>query len=140
MLDLTNAPLFDSLLSFTLDGQTVDLHNEFICVSIIYNEENNVVELLFNKHNEQQMILAQFLNASVSKISINIKDFEYANVLDLFYRGRFLSGDELVDHSKEKGCFFYLGFVNENYFQIFSHKLLITSDLSLSLCGNDSIS
>ncbi len=71
-LDITQATLLDNLIEITLpSGETIDLHNDFSCERIEYEETSLRLHFLQDVHgstNDRRQIVVEFRNATFNKL------------------------------------------------------------------------
>lgn len=123
--DLTPTPLFDGLLSFQIEGVEVDLHNEYDCRAV--SLEKNTLRLSFIHVSTSQPIIILFKDALVCVLSFDpsIPD----STLDLFYRGRFEEGENVLSTYDQQGrSYYYLSFNNGSEIQLLARS--VTASLS----------
>lgn len=128
MLNVTNAGLFDSLMTVDLDGQHVDLHNDYACIDIQYLRVEKSIHFLFRNRDDNRKVVLQFREVTIEVFSLNFSRGMDNATLDLFYRGRFPEDGALNDTSEEKGNYFYISFYDDTAFEIFAKEVIIKKE------------
>jgi len=102
--DLTDIPLLEIMLDFSIGGHTWDLHNDFDCKEISLENQN----LVFSFENETSMITFEMafheveILGSVFEVTRNDKSI----ILENFQRSRYQIGEELFDETESgKHCY-----------------------------------
>jgi len=117
-IDLFNLQLFDIKLDFDVDGESVDIHNNFDCNNIIF--ENDLLVYIFqsidkNAHKELHMV---FSNPKILTNRFNINDLTYSRTLDNFQRCRCEINGELIEETRERMRCFLLEFFEDQYVEL----------------------
>ena len=99
-INITEEPLFNSLLEIKDLNDFVDLHNDFDVNSVSYEAANEQLKLKLNSSNKSIELV--FDNVEIIEFSIHIQD----KTIDNFYRGRYEIRNELFEEYKDKKCFY----------------------------------
>lgn len=116
---MTLIPLFEGLLSFQIEGVEVDLHNEYDCRAV--SLETNTLKLSFMHISTSQRIIILFEDVVLRVLSFDpgVTD----STLDLFYRGRFGEGENvLLSHDQQGRSYFYLSFSKGSEIQLLARS------------------
>jgi hypothetical protein len=111
--DLTDSELFQSLIEIDFEGIYIDLHNNYDCIKVVYNNKNRQFSIFFtsgNRENENSLITIQFDNTSFETFELAFQSVNGNLTLDNFYRGRFEDNGILKEHSSDGRNYFYLEF------------------------------
>lgn len=122
MEDLTERELFLSLDNVEVDGFNVDLHNDYKCESVNFDNETEVLTLLFNG---ERTILLQFEQASIAKLKLVMTDVLELGTLDLCYRGRFLEKGVLKEKTAQGAYYYYISFWEGTMLEVFATRMLM---------------
>lgn len=118
---MTLTPLFEGLLSFQIEGLEVDLHNEYDCRAI--SLEKNALRLSFVHTFMDQTIILLFKDAVLCLLSFDLSIPD--STLDLFYRGRFEEGENVLSTYDQQGrSYYYLSFDNGNEIQLLARSAI----------------
>lgn len=122
---MTLTPLFDGLLSFQIEEIEVDLHNEYDCRAV--SLEKNALKLSFIHVSTSHCIIILFKDAVLRFLSFDLGITN--STLDLFYRGRFEEGENVLSTYDQQGrSYFYLSFDNGSEIQLLARS--VTASLS----------
>lgn len=113
IIDSKNIELFKNISLFNLAGLHYDFHNEFKCISMLF--EKGAFTLKFRKVDENYCVNLKFTEASIEKFEFNgvIIDSLKGLTIDNLQRGRFEVNDKLVDFNDEGKSYFYLEFYED---------------------------
>ena len=114
------------------DGDTyVDLHNEFSCYSIKFLLFESQLSLSFkaSKNNLRKVKHVELIFKNVAITSMNFKIDDATDdavwTIDMIYRGRFAdANNELKEISNEGKYYYYIDFVNDYSFEVFSNSVI----------------
>jgi hypothetical protein len=99
---------------------------KYLCVRI--GSEKGNLEFTFRKEDEDpDLIILQFTEAEICRFEIGTG---FANIyqVDLFYRGRYLEEDQLLELSPTGKKYFYLNFLDGDYFEILTTGVFVIDD------------
>lgn len=116
----TEIKLFEDLSYFDYEQNSFDLHNDFDCKKIQF--EDNVIILIFKKINTNVFIFLKFQNTNITHFNFNFKINE-ALTVDNLYRGKLEVDGNLKEFNNNKG-YFYLEFYNEQKIEFWSDLIL----------------
>lgn len=100
--------LFEILLEFDIDGEHIDLHNDFSCRSIRFSKSNNTLILLFKHDLLLTTLTLTFCDVSIVEINMDFDGIEEGLTLDLLYRGRYEVDGKLFDVSDDGRGYLYM--------------------------------
>jgi hypothetical protein len=128
-IDLGVPELFADLLEIKVDGQFIDLHNNYTCIDISYKTNNKEVIVSFVADDliaTQVCGLVQliFSEAEIKELSFPLVE-DKGLCLDSFYRGRIEKDNILIDKTAEGKFLFYLDFYKGQSLEILAVKLVI---------------
>jgi hypothetical protein len=129
-IDLGVPELFDVLLEIKVDGQFIDLHNNYTCIDISYKTDKKEVIISFVA---DDLISTQlcglvkliFSEAEIKELRFPLVIDEKGLCLDSFYRGRIEQNSILIDETEEGKYLFYLDFYEGQSLEILAVKLVI---------------
>lgn len=125
-LEITNANLFDSLLTINYGKESFfDLHNDYILLSIEYEQQGNLV-LHFLSNNKKETL--RLLFEKVVFITFTIPTNERGLSLDNFHRGRYECENKLYDSYENKNCF-YIEFCENGDITILSSRVTLVKKI-----------
>ena len=113
--------LFYNLIDLSYNGNYYDLHNDFYCVNIKF--ENDTLALKF-EHSEDKSIVELCFKGS------KIVNFDFNQIMDKLtidniYRGRFEKNNELFEFSDDKKSYFYIEFYEDIKIELFTEEIFI---------------
>jgi len=110
--------LFENLAQYDYGSEFIDLHNEFSCMELTFDE--GCLCIGFLNDNDLTRVWLRFANVEMVKIEHLVLKTSYD--IDLLYRGRYQNDGELVEMKNNKG-YFYLDFVDGQHFEFWSSEL-----------------
>ena len=123
MVLATSIELIKNLVDLEYDGRKFDLHNEYDCERVIF--ENESLLFLLKKIDGNESLKLTFYE-------IYFTSFEFFNVtkvqnltIDSMYRGRAIVGDKLMEQSEDGKGFFYIEFYEGQKIEFWSKGLAI---------------
>jgi hypothetical protein len=126
IVELTNAELFKDLTTVDAGEALFDLHNNYVCTNIDYKPETKSLFFLFEAtmaDAEKKHLCLLFENVTFSTFRLFLKRTADSSRLDSFYRGRYEKDGALFEHAPTGETYFYLEFIEEDSFEIFSSKV-----------------
>ena len=121
-ITITEFEFFKSLMEFDNAGKSFDLHNNFTCTRIQFEE--NTICLHFTETSSGNKLIVTLTEIEIVKFDFSLADIEKYLTIDLFYRGRYVQDDVLLDVKNDKG-YIFLEFYEDVAFEFFAKKLLI---------------
>ena len=118
IIDLSNVELFKDLLCIDFDEKSIDLHNEYHFKKYKFSE-SQVFTLVFENEKNLKELFVCFEKTKFVEFSI---EFDEDSIIDNFYRGRYLNGQELCDTFEDKKCF-YIEFTGNSTIVLLASKL-----------------
>ena len=128
MKTLFNVDLFDNLLEIELEGVTIDLHNDYTCVSIKFIDNN--LSISFNHDGSDEKIIIDFGDALINKFNLPVMNPK-GLTLDNFHRGRYEVDGVLYDEYHERRCY-YIEFYEDGEMELLCKSVMIGSVGSVS--------
>jgi hypothetical protein len=130
MINLNSVELFKDLLTLEYDGIFIDLHNDYILSRIEYLYEESRAKVVFKNATKLESIRFKqvnicYSNVDVRKITIDFTVLDTRIIIDTFYRGRFVEGDDLRDVSDDGRKYFYMSFLEEGEIEILSESIYV---------------
>lgn len=130
-IDLTQTELFKSFAEIGTGDTYVDLHNEFRCYSIKFSQPESQLSLSF-RASENNLRKVKHVELIFKNVAITSMDFKMDNTIedtvwtiDMVYRGRFANANnELKEISREGKYYYYIDFVNDYSFEVFSNSVI----------------
>jgi hypothetical protein len=126
-INLTETELFKSFAEMGTGESYVDLHNEFECDSINYSLKLSQLSLTFkaSKNNLRKIRHVEiiFKNVKIALMNFKVDNTPYnsCRAIDMIYRGRFEDeNSELKESSDEGKYYYYIDFLDDYSFEIFS--------------------
>lgn len=113
-MELIDIELFKNLLDIELNGEDIDLHNDYRCSDILYSEKDLRLKFRSNA-DEGEFLMIQFVDVEINKLEVSLGSND-GITLDNFHRGRYEAEGKLFDEYHGKKCFyieFYEGGVIE---------------------------
>jgi hypothetical protein len=118
--DITREPLFNSLLEFNIEGQFIDIHNDFQLENILYDNEFGLFQIIL-KSEALRRIEIRFEQALITKMAISPLD----DTVDNLYRGRYEYREELFETYDGKSCF-YIDFTNGSSINLLCERAFVS--------------
>jgi hypothetical protein len=108
MVVATSIELIKNLVDLEYGGQKFDLHNDYECARILF--ENKTLLLLMKKVESNESLSLFFFEVNLTSVDF-FNETKVENLtLDTLYRGRCLVDTELIDQSLDGKGFFYVEF------------------------------
>ncbi|MEB3802170.1 hypothetical protein INQ45_14205 [Flavobacterium columnare] len=113
--------LFKDLSYFDYDQNSFDLHNDFDCKKIQF--ENNELTLVFKKNEDNFFLFFKFQNTNLTifNFTFNINE---ALTIDNLYRGKSEVDGYLKELDNNRG-YFYLEFYDEQKIEFWSDLIFV---------------
>ena len=116
-----NIKLFKDLSQIEMNNITYDLHNNFYCTQITYN--NAELTLYFKEIETNVILYIKFYNVKIKKINFVIDKIKCLTI-DSLYRGRFEHNNKLLEFNSEDKSFFYIDFYEGFSIELWSDILM----------------
>lgn len=126
MLDLTESPLFESLLIFETGNGIIDLHNGYNCRSILYDSNSKILRCFFEG---SKNLILEFRDVIVAKLNLLLQLTSDSSTLNNFYRGRFEINNTLYESSADGRRCFYLEFEAGDALELYAYKVFLIEEL-----------
>jgi hypothetical protein len=128
-INLTNWELFLNFIEIENENCYLDLHNDFECVLIEYADVSGGFYLNFKAvSNPYSEVEISFFNAEFGKIKIEMANdslVSKSKIVDTLYRGRFETPEgELLEKSLTGKNYYYISFVDDTQFEVFSNNVI----------------
>jgi hypothetical protein len=108
MVVATSIELIKNLVDLEYGGQKFDLHNDYECARILF--ENKTLLLLMKRVESNESLSLFFFEVNLTSVDF-FNETKVENLtLDTLYRGRCLVDTELIDQSLDGKGFFYVEF------------------------------
>lgn len=125
-LNIADIKLFESLIDFDVEGQYVDLHNDYLCIKIEYEEEEGLLRLIFYNNIHSNYIELRFECVFFSKQVVpNFEIGKEGVRLDNMYRGRFEIKQKLYELTDSFCGYIYIDFLNGTNLEFYAKTLSI---------------
>jgi hypothetical protein len=126
IVELTNAEILKDITTVESGEVFFDLHNDYVCTDIDYKSQTKTLFFLFEPtmaDAEKKHLCLLFENVIFSTFRLFLKRTADSSRLDSFYRGRYEKDGALFEHAPTGEAYFYLEFIEEDAFEIFSSKV-----------------
>lgn len=130
-----NLPLpevLKSLVEMEVGGHYFDLHNDYECYKLVYNDDKRECSLFFRGLEQEVDSDYAFIDITLvdaiieSDLSVLEKEqCEGFNTIDTFYRGRFEDGNKLREIDGSGRSLYYISFYSGIEFCVFASGLQI---------------
>lgn len=120
--ELTNSPLFDSLLIFETSNGIIDLHNDYDCQNVLYDLDTQSLKCFFEG---PKKIILDFEGVIITKFNVQLRLTSDSCILNNFYRGRFETDHTLHEITADGRRYFFLEFEEGNIMELHAHKVFL---------------
>ena len=120
-VDLKGIKLFENMSQIELNEGYYDLHNDYNCVTILY--ENNSLTLRFKHVITSSFISLCFGDTYVTSFELN--NSSTPETVDNLYKGRYEANNQLNELSSDGKFYFYLEFDEGHKIEFFSKYLVV---------------
>jgi len=118
--------LFKDLIEIEVNGYCVDLHNDYDCMKLKFNQNELLMSFTSIRDNSKYpVVMLKFKAVELKKLQIDFGIESQNKTIDRLYRCRFLQGEELIEYSKEGKSFYVLEFCEGYAVAFFSDELLL---------------
>jgi hypothetical protein len=128
-IKILDIELFSSLIEFEIANSNIDLHNDYCCSKIQYNEET--LFLLFTTCSdaiEEREIKLTFHEVELYKVNLEFERTKELITIDNFYRGRFENEGNLLDLSSDGKGYIYIEFYEGHSIEFSAKELVINEE------------
>jgi hypothetical protein len=127
-INLTKSELFENLIELTKESIYIDLHNDYDCKHVLYDEVLKTICISFdsiNSSNSYNKVDIRFEGIEVNKISLQLQSGLQKDItLDTFYRGRYEVDGDVKEFSQEGKPYFYIDFDEEYSIELFTSSVV----------------
>ncbi|WP_367331779.1 hypothetical protein [Sphingobacterium multivorum] len=129
-ISLPQSELFKNDVAIDLDGIYLDLHNDYDCVRLAYNEAFGEFRLNFKRIDLEtdlnyDLVELVFIDTVMDTCLLVFDEGFFADIktIDLLYRGRFEKGNELAEFDSSGRSLYYISFYGGLELKVFAKAL-----------------
>jgi hypothetical protein len=122
---LNKIELFQNISQLDFDEMHYDLHNEFDCVKVKF--QNNVLVLVFQNIVSKFLISLNFQNTILTFCEFEFVHISKTLTIDNLYRGKFENEGKLIEFENERG-YFYLEFYEGQKIEFWSESIVVEEE------------
>jgi len=126
-IDLTSSKLFKNLIEFDDDETYIDIHNDYFCYQIKYDEDLESIQMLFNSVDSSaifEKVDIELSGIQIIKMSLLLRsELKKKITLDTFYRGRYEIEGVLKEYSDQGKPYFYIEFDEGYSMELFANSV-----------------
>lgn len=134
MIELTSAELFKDLTFIQNLEKGYDLHNDYKCSSIYFDNLELTLGISFSpiEQNSGQIkdVRIVFDGVIISKFDLFLSRVGDSATLNIFYRGRFEKSGEAHEFAENGDAYFYIEFEAGDRFEFFARSVFLQEDNS----------
>jgi|GEM_PF-1432682 len=127
MIELSNVKLFDDLTLIKKEDQVIDLHNNYVCNTLKYDDNYKLLEVIFVSREETRSskVLLVFKKVLIAKFNFLLVNSEDSSTLNTFYRGRFEKENQLFERTIDNEKYFYIEFEKGDFIELFAEEVYL---------------
>jgi hypothetical protein len=123
IVKLPDLKLFDSMLEIKFGDRCLDIHNDYNCRELSY--QDNILSLHFINVSNSETLKILFSDTKILKMDFEFSKQAGFTVLDNFYRGRFELNGRLCEISDDGRGYMYVEFYEGYKIEFLSREMKI---------------